>query len=426
MNRYKKSEHYLNCAQKFIPLGAQTFSKSQMAFPKDAAPLFLSHGKDCMVIDVDGNEYIDFVNGLLAISLGYCDPDVDQSVMHQLQSGVSFSLSHPIEISVAKKICDIIPCAEQVRFAKNGSDATSAAIRLARAYTNKEHVAVCGYHGWQDWYIGSTSRSLGVPTAVQSLTHTFQYNNLESLRAILEANEIAAVIMEPMNITYPEAGFLQGVKALCEQFGTILIFDETITGFRFDIGGAQSLFGVTPDLATFGKGIANGFPISVICGRAEIMALMNDIFFSGTFAGETLSLTAALATIEKMQKDNVINHIIAQGQTLIEGLKHLIDKHNTQSWMSVSGHPSWSFFNIAPQGNYTALQLRSLFIQEMAKRGVLINSSHNLSFSHKAHHIDSLLTAYDEILPILVSAVEHQCLEKYFTGTPLESVFKVR
>lgn len=426
MNRYEKSEQYLNYAQQFIPLGAQTFSKSQMAYPKGAAPLFLEKGKGCIITDVDGHNYIDFVSGLLAISLGYCDPDVDKEIISQMQSGVSFSLSHPVEISVAKKICEIIPCAEQVRFAKNGSDATSAAIRLARAFTSREHVAVCGYHGWQDWYIGSTSRNLGVPTAVQSLTHTFQYNNLESLRAILEANEIAAVIMEPMNIAYPEAGFLQDVKALCEQFGTVLIFDETITGFRFNIGGAQSLFGVTPDLATFGKGIANGFPISVICGRAEIMTLMNDIFFSGTFAGEALSLTAALATIEKMQKDNVIDHIITQGQTLIEGLKHLIDKHNAQSWMSVSGHPSWSFFNIAPQGNYTALQLRSLYIQEMAKRGILINSSHNLSFSHKAHHIDSLLTAYDEILPIIINAVEHQCLEKHFTGTPLENVFKVR
>jgi glutamate-1-semialdehyde 2,1-aminomutase len=426
MSQYNKSNQHLESALNYIPLGAQTFSKSQMAFPKDAAPLFLSHGKGCMVSDVDGNEYIDFVNGLLAISLGYCDPDVDQSVMQQMQSGVSFSLSHPIETSVAKKICELIPCAEQVRFAKNGSDATSAAIRLARAFTNREHVAVCGYHGWQDWYIGSTSRNLGVPKAVQSLTHAFQYNNLESLRAILEANKIAAVIMEPMNVAYPEAGFLQGVKELCEQFGAILIFDETITGFRFDIGGAQSLFGVTPDLATFGKGIANGYPISVICGRADIMALMNDIFFSGTFAGETLSLAAALATIEKMQRDDVINHVTTLGDTLSKGLQHLIETHNTQSWMSVSGHPSWSFFNIAPQGNYSALQLRSLFIQEMAKRGILINSSHNLSFSHKAHHIDALLTAYDEVLPILVNAVEQQCLDKYFTGTPLENVFKVR
>ncbi|MEL7479308.1 MAG: hypothetical protein AAGJ17_10585 [Pseudomonadota bacterium] len=154
--------------------------------------------------------------------------------------------------------------------------------------------------------------------------------------------------------------------------------------------------------------------------------MIDDIFFSGTFAGETLSLAAALATIEKMQRDDVINHVTTLGDTLSKGLQHLIETHNTQSWMSVSGHPSWSFFNIAPQGNYSALQLRSLFIQEMAKRGILINSSHNLSFSHKAHHIDSLLTAYDEVLPILVNAVEQQCLDKYFTGTTLENVFKVR
>lgn len=426
MTRYQQSEHYLQRAQQYIPLGAQTFSKSQMAFPKGASPLFLKKGKGCQVTDVDENQYIDFVNGLLAISLGYCDTDIDNAVMTQMQSGVSFSLSHPVEIDVAKKICELIPCAEQVRFAKNGSDATSAAIRLARAYTKKEHIAVCGYHGWQDWYIGSTSRKLGVPESTQALTHTFQYNNLSSLEALLKAGNIAAVIMEPMNVAYPDAGFLQGVKQLCEQYAAILIFDETITGFRFHLGGGQSLFNVTPDLATFGKGIANGFPISVICGKAEIMELMNDIFFSGTFAGETLSLAATLATIKKIEEQNVISHISSMGNRLIEELNSLIKKYDVESWISTSGHPSWSFIHISEQGNYSALELRSLFIQEMAKRGILINSSHNLSFAHKDSHIDALLLAYDEVLPMIISCVANKSLDVDFFGTPLQSVFKVR
>ncbi|CAH9056954.1 3-aminobutyryl-CoA aminotransferase [Pseudoalteromonas sp. CIP111854] len=426
MNRFDNSNQNLVRALEYIPLGAQTFSKSQMAFPKGAAPLFIKRGQGCIVTDADDNEYIDFVNGLLAISLGYCDPCVDQAVMKQMQSGVSFSLSHPIEIDVAEKICELIPCAEQVRFAKNGSDATSAAIRLARAYTNKEHIAVCGYHGWQDWYIGSTSRNLGVPASTQALTHTFEYNNLESLEQLLKSHDIAAVIMEPMNIAYPEKGYLKGVKSLCEQYQAVLIFDETITGFRFDLGGAQSLFGVSPDLATFGKGIANGFPISVVCGKKEIMALMNDIFFSGTFAGETLSLAATYATIEKIQRNQVTQHLSQLGSLLTDKLNKIIIDNDIQDWVYTSGHPSWSFIHIANQGKYSAIQLRSLFIQEMAKRGILINASHNLSYAHKEKHIQTLLKAYSEVLPILANCVAKQNLEELFSGEPLQSVFKVR
>ncbi|BBN81096.1 glutamate-1-semialdehyde 2,1-aminomutase [Pseudoalteromonas sp. A25] len=426
MSRYQQSKQHLENAQQYIPLGAQTFSKSQMAFPKGAAPLFLTKGNGCYVTDVDGNEYIDFVNGLLAISIGYCDQDIDKAVLAQMQSGVSFSLSHPIEAEVAEKICELIPCAEQVRFAKNGSDATSAAIRLARAYTAKEHIAVCGYHGWQDWYIGSTSRNLGVPKSTQELTHPFQYNDLDSLETVLQQHAVAAVIMEPMNVTAPKAGYLQQVKELCEQYGAVLIFDETITGFRFHIGGAQTLFGVTPHLATFGKGLANGYPISVVCGKAEIMALMNDIFFSGTFAGEAMSLAATLATINKIEQHQVIAHIEHMGTLLINGLTELIQQFGAQALFSVSGHPSWSFIHIHEYSGYSALQLRSLFIQEMAKRGILVNASHNLSFAHKAHHIQALLSAYEEVIPALLNCVETHSFQKHFDGELLQSVFKVR
>ena len=263
-SRYQHSLALSARAEQSIPLGSQTFSKSRLCFPHGAAPLFIERGQGARVWDVDGNEYLDFASGLLAISLGYCDPDVNQAVLEQLNLGSIFSLPHRLETEVAEQLIELIPCAEMVRFGKNGTDATSACIRLSRAVTGRERVAVCGYHGWQDWYIGSTTRHLGVPECVRELTHRFDYNDLGSLKAQLEAHpgEFAAVILEPMNVAWPTPEFLPGLRQLCDQHGALLIFDETITGFRFHLGGAQTLFGVTPDLAAFGKGMANGFPIS--------------------------------------------------------------------------------------------------------------------------------------------------------------------
>lgn len=211
---YKKSEQLLDRALKSIPLASQTFSKSLTTYPRGVSPFFIEKGKGSKVWDVDGNEYIDFVNSLAAVTLGYCDEDVDKTVQKQMLNGVTFSLPHRLEMEVAEKLIDIIPCAEKVRFAKNGTDATSASIRIARAYTGKEHIAVCGYHGWQDWYIGSTMRDLGVPKAVKELTHKFEYNNIESLEKIFQEQELACVIMEPMTVSYPKDGFFRKGKAI--------------------------------------------------------------------------------------------------------------------------------------------------------------------------------------------------------------------
>src|SRR2546426_4552885 len=288
--RYYHSEELLERALKTIPLGSQTFSKSKSSYPQGVSPYFIARGIGSHVWDVDGNEYIDFINGLAAVTLGYNDPDVTKAVREQLEVGVIFSLPHPIEMQVAEKIVEMVPCAEMVRFGKNGSDATAGAVRLARAFTSRDHVAVCGYHGWQDWYIGSTSRNRGVPQSVRDLTHSFLYNDLDSLRSIFKQwqDRLAAVIMEPMNLVEPENGFLENLKELTHAHGALLIFDETITGFRFAKGGAQEYFGVTPDLATFGKGMANGYPLAAVAGRAEFMHLMEEVFFSFTFGGETL------------------------------------------------------------------------------------------------------------------------------------------
>ncbi len=426
--RYRHSTGYLQRALNTIPLGSQTFSKSMTQYPVGVSPLFIERGQGASVWDVDGNEYVDFISGLLSVLIGYCDPDVDQAVQKQMTSGVSFSLPHRLEMEVSELLVDTIPCAEMVRFGKNGTDSTSAAIRLARAFTGRDDVAVCGYHGWQDWYIGSTTRSMGVPAATQSLTHTFQYNNLESLQAIFDQHPkgIAAVMMEPMNVAYPNNQFLQQVKTLAHQHGALLIFDETITGFRFSRGGAQELFNVTPDLATFGKGMGNGYPISAVVGRRDVMKLMEDIFYSGTFAGETLSLAAAKAVIHKLHDGHLLENLHSNGRYLIDGLDKKIIEAGLQETLSVCGHPSWSFLTFKATKDHSDWQLKTLFLQEIFKLGFLTVGSHNLSCSHTREHIDQLLKAYGTVFKTLTKVHNGEPLKKYLSVEPLQPLFKVR
>ncbi len=426
--RYRKSTAWLERAERTIPLGSQTFSKSRVSFPLGVSPLFVERGRGSHVWDADGNEYVDFINGLLAVSLGYCDPEVDRAVLAQMQLGVSFSLPHRLETEVAEKIVELVPCAEAVRFGKNGSDATAGAVRIARAHSGRDHVVVCGYHGWQDWYIASTTRDLGVPAATKALTHKFTYNDLASLeRAFADhPGQIAAVIMEPMNTVWPQPGFLQGVADLTRRNGALLIFDETITGFRFARGGAQELFGVTPDLATFGKGVANGYPISMVAGRRQYMRLMEEVFFSFTFGGETLSLAATLAVIDKLCREPVLERIHGHGQKVMDGLGKLIRKHGVEALCSTSGHPSWSFFHIHDGRRYGHYELKTLYLQEMFARGILINATHNISYAHSDADIERLLTAYDEILPLLRDTDTQGDLSERLQCQPLQPLFKVR
>ena len=302
-------------------------------------------------------------------------------------------------MQVAEAIVEMVPCAEMVRFGKNGSDATAGAVRLARAFTNRDRIAVCGYHGWQDWYIGTTARNRGVPQATRDLTHTFTYNDPQSLHALLNAHpgEFAAVILEPMNVSYPVDGFLEAVKELAHKHGALLVFDETITGFRYANGGAQELFGVTPDLATFGKGLANGYPVSAVAGRGDVMKLMEEIFFSFTFGGETLSLAAALATMTKLRREPVTETLRKRGETIMQGTKALIAKHGIGDFLSLSGHPSWSLMAFKDAAPYTQWQIKTLFMQEVLARGILTFGSHNMSYAHGETEAARLLTVYDEV-----------------------------
>ncbi len=428
MDRYKKSQEMHLRACKTIPLGSQTFSKSKTHYPFGISPYFIQKAKGSKVWDVDGNEYVDFVNSLNAITLGYSDPDVDKAVTAQLKEGVIFSLPHPLEFEVAELIQSTVPCAEMVRFGKNGSDATAGAIRVARAHTGRDRVAVCGYHGWQDWYIGSTARNKGVPKAVRELTHSFTYNNIDTLKKVFQEypDQFAAVIMEPAGPVLPDPGFLESVKELAHKNGALFIFDETITGFRFAPGGAQEYFKVTPDLATLGKGLANGYPVSAVVGKAEYMRQMEEVFFSFTFGGELLSLAAAKASIQKLKSQPVTQTLQKNGQKVMDGVNHLIQKHGIGNFLHLSGHPSWSFLNFKDCGGYNLYQIKTLFSQELWARGVLVISTHNMSFAHDSADIEKLLSAYDEIFPLIKRAIEEKTLEKQLLAKPLDNLFKIR
>lgn len=425
---FAKSEDLLDRALEVIPLGTQTFSKSYMQFPRGAAPFFIERGHGSRVWDVDGNEYVDFANALASVTLGHCDRDVTAAVREQLEGGTNFSLAHTLEIEVAEQIIALVPCAEMVRFGKNGSDATSGAIRAARAFTGRDRVAVCGYHGWQDWYIGSTARHKGVPEAVRALTGTFAYNDLASLAALLgeRAGEFAAVILEPMNVEWPLPGFLAGLVELAHRHGALAIFDETITGFRFSNGGAQELFGVKPDLACFGKGLANGYPLSAVAGRADVMREFEEIFFSFTMGGEVLSLAAARAALAKLQRDCVVSRLKSTGQAVMRGVGDCIHRHGCGHIFALKGHPAWSFLVVKDGLDVPIWHIRTLWMQEMLARGVLSVGTHNVSFAHSEGDIAHLLAAYDAALPLIREAVAHKNVLERLRCAPLEPLFRVR
>ena len=428
INNFTKSNQLLSDALKIIPLASQTFSKSKIQFPENVSPYFIDKASGSKIWDVDGNKYLDMVSSLAAISLGYTYKEVDDVVKNQIDRGVIFSLSNPLEIKLANKIKSLKPSMEMIRFGKNGSDATSAAVRAARAFTKKDLIVVCGYHGWHDWYIGSTTRNLGVPQAVQNLTLKFEYNNIDSLQKIFDEhkNNIAAVIMEPMNVSYPKDNFLHKVKDLAHKNNALLIFDETVTGFRFSKGGAQEYFDIYPDITTIGKGMANGYPISAIGGSVKIMKIFEDIFFSGTFGGDCVAMSAALKTLEIIDKNNVPNFLEKQGNKIIKSLQNLISDQNLEDIINISGHPSWSFTIFKDNKKYSALEIKTLFMQEMIKRGVLTFGTHNLNYSHLDQDISDLLLVYKEVLSIIRLAINNSNLHSLLKCKVLEPLFKVR
>lgn len=424
-----ESDRWWDRREDLIPAGTMTLSKGPTQFVNGVAPKYLERGLGSHVWDVDGNEYIDYPLGLGAVTLGHRHPEVNEAIRRQLEdSGISFTLMHPLEVRLAEKLREVVPCCEMVRFGKNGSDATTAAVRAARAYTGRPMIARCGYHGWQDWSIDASYgvRSRGVPAEVQELTVSFQYNDPASLEALFAAHpgRIGGVILEPMTTTLPREGFLERVKEIAHRNGAILIFDEVITGFRLARGGAQEYFGVTPDLATMGKGLGNGMPISVVLGKAEVMQVFEEIFFSFTFGGETLSLAAALKVIEIMERDDFWGHITALGTRLQDGFHQLAAEFALSEVAECAGLPQWTVVNFKAHGAIEPLLLKSLFQQELLKRGVLFSGSQFISLSHTHEDIDHTIEGYREAFKVVRFGIDNDCVVDLLQGRPIEPVFR--
>jgi glutamate-1-semialdehyde aminotransferase/spore coat polysaccharide biosynthesis protein SpsF (cytidylyltransferase family) len=422
----EKSNALWEKGKQLIPAGTQTLSKGPSQFVNGFGPKYLVRGEGSHVWDADGNEFIDYPMGLGAVSLGHGRPEVVAAITKQVTQGTSFSLMHPLEITLAEKIVEMVPCAERVRFGKNGSDATSACIRAARAKTGRKHVARCGYHGWQDWSIDASYgiRARGVPEEVMSLTRPFPYNDLQALEKLLQEVPCAAVILEPIAAVVPKDGYLKGVRELATKYGAVLIFDEVISGFRYARGGAQEYFGVTPDLCSMGKGMANGVPISVVCGSREFMEPFEEIFFSFTFGGETTAIAAALATIEVMEQHRYWDHCWKLGAMLQDGYRSIAKEHGLSAVTDCAGLAPWTVVTFTDQAPWSSLQLKTLFQQEMLRRRILFSGSQFISLSHTAADIERTLAAYADAMRTLRFALDSNIVDQLTLGNVNELVFR--
>ena len=417
-----KSDELYKIALDLIPATTQTLAKGPQQNVKGIAPKYLEKGKGSHVWDVDGNEYIDFNMGIGPLSLGYAYPKVDNAIKKQLEDGITFSLMHPLEVEVAKLIHEVIPNAESIRYSKTGADVTTAAIRVARAYTGREKVLCCGYHGWHDWYISVTDKNSGIPKAIDDLTFTINYNDIQSVKDSIDS-DIAAIILEPFVFEPPKDNFLHELRKLCDDNGILLIFDEMWSGFRIALGGAQEYFGVKADMATFSKAVANGMPLSILTGRKEVMKVLDeDVFFYTTFGGEALSLAAAKATIEELRDKNVPAYLAAQGKKLKDGYNKIVNDLG-MDFTKCIGYECRSLITFdAKAGN--PLEIKALMQQEMIKRGILWGGFHNMSFSHTDADVEYLLKVYREVLPILKKAVDEKNVMKHLKGEPVAPVFR--
>lgn len=408
-------------ATRVIPGGTQTLSKAPWNFVDGVSPKFLARGHGSHVWDVDGNEYIDWPMALGPILLGYDYPAVTEAAIAQIREGTTFTLMHPLEVEVAERLVDVIPCAEKVRFAKNGADATGGAIRAARALTGREHVVATGYHGYHDWYIATTERDAGVPRLHRELTHTVPFNDLHSLEEALSSYEPAAVIME-IPATEPDPGYLDSAIEATHRHGALLILDEVVTGFRYARGGAQELYGITPDLSCFGKGMANGYPLAAVVGSEAAMAAFEEIFFSMTYSGETVSLAAALATLDVLDSEPVLEHIWARGEQLRGGLGELAAQ--VSFVVKLAGNPPRSALEFDDGAGAPSIELRALFLQECHRRGVLFGVPIFPTFSHAEDDVTRTLAVVQAAFEQMEAAYTAGNVAARLEGTPPGAVFR--
>lgn len=429
---FARSRELQERLRKVIPGGGHTYAKGADQFPEQF-PGVIARGSGCHVWDVDGNEFIEYGMGLRAVTLGHAYPSIVEAVQRSLSLGTNFTRPAAIELECADRFLEIVDGAEMLKFTKDGSTADTAALKLARAHTGRELVAICAEHpffSYDDWFICTTTMDGGIPPRYRSETVRFRYNDAESLRALFTAHpgQIAAVFLEPERATEPVPGFLQAVQTLCREHGAILIFDEMITGFRWHIGGAQKLYGVVPDLSTFGKAVANGFSLSVLCGKRELMRLgsrereQDNVFLlSTTHGAETPSLAAAIATMEVYRREPVVEHLHRAGQRLARGVTEAAVRHGLQRHVELSGRACNLLFGTRGPDLKPSQAFRTLFLQETLRRGIIIPSL-VVSYSHTDEDIDRTIDAIDGALGVYARALADG-IDAHQVGRPSRTVF---
>lgn len=418
-------------AHQLIPGGAHTYAKGDDQFPEQA-PGFIVRGKGSHVWDLDGNEFIEYGMGLRAVTLGHAFKPVVEAARRQMQLGVNFTRPAKIEVDLAEALLEVVEGADMVKFAKNGSDVTTAAVKLARAYTSRDLVAICSdqpFFSTDDWFIGSTEMSAGIPQAVIDMTLKFRYNDLESLRQLFNQHpgQIACVLMEAEATIAPAPGYLEGVRELCERQGALLVFDEMITGFRWHLGGAQKFHGVTPHMSTFGKAMGNGFAIAALVGKREIMRLggldhdqPRVFLLSTTHGAETHALAASLETIRIYREQNVVEFLWRQGERLRAGINQCIVRHGIAAQFEVSGRPCNLVYRTKDNDGGPSQAFRTLFLQELI-RGGIVAPSFVVSFSHSNEDVDHTIDVVNQALGVYARALGDG-VERHLVGRPVMPV----
>jgi glutamate-1-semialdehyde 2,1-aminomutase len=430
---FEKGKALARRAHAVIPGGAHTYAKGDDQYP-ERSPAFIVRGRGCRVFDLDGNEFIEYGMGLRAVTLGHAFAPVVEAVRRYLGDGSNFVRPAPIEVECAERFLELVPTADMVKFAKDGSDAIDAAVRLARAHTGRDDIAICGDHPFfstSDWFIGSTPMPAGVPAFVREHTLKFRYNDLPSVEALFASHpgRIACVVLEPARLDEPHPGFLPGLKSLCEAHGALLVFDEMITGFRWHRSGAQSLYGVTPDLSTFGKALANGFALSALAGRRDVMELggfehdRERVFLlSTTHGAETHTLAAGLATLEYYRDHDVVGALYAQGRRLREGVTAAAAAANVGDFVQCVGRDCSLLYVTRDGAGQPSQAFRTLFLQELIRNGVLA-PSFMVSYSHSDEDIDLTIDAVAAALRVYRQALDDG-VDRYLVGRPVKPVFR--
>ncbi len=433
MMKFDKSNVLRNRAHALIPGGAHVYAKGDDQYPFNA-PGFIERGRGCHVWDIDGNEFIEYGMGLRSVSLGHGYPSVVEAAHRQMVLGTNFSRPSPIEAECAEILASFVDNAEMIKFGKNGSDVTTAAVKLARAFTGRDMVAVCGdqpFFSVDDWFIGSTALSAGVPKPMQALTVKFQYNDLASLQRLFTQfpDSIACVILEAETTVAPAPGFLEGLQEMIRKNGSVFILDEMITGFRWHLGGAQTYYHLRPDLSTFGKAIANGFSVAALVGRRDLMELgglhhdkRRVFLLSTTHGAETHALAAAMETMRIYRNEGVIEHLYSRGARLRSGIERVIANFNLEGYFVLLGKEPNLIYATRDEHKKPSQAFRTLFLQETIKRGFLMPSL-VVSFSHSDDDIDRTIACIEEALGVYRKALE-EGVGKYLEGRAVKPVFR--